>query len=185
MTVNLRVGATAASGGLVLRPWRADDVESVIEAYADPVIARWASRPIDSPQEARRWLDVQRQGWENGTRCGFAVCEEQPGLAEGTLMGNVVLKWQDGGGREVAEVGYWTMPHARGRAVAPRALEALSAWAFDTFAGDGLDRLELIHQVDNLASCRVAEKTGYRFDRILPAQLPYPRDGHLHVREAG
>jgi RimJ/RimL family protein N-acetyltransferase len=67
--------------------------------------------------------------------------------------------------------------------VAPRALEALTGWAFGTFVADGLERLELLHQVDNLASCRVAQKSRYDLDSVLPAAPPsFPRDGHLHVR---
>lgn len=40
-----------------------------------------------------------------------------------------------------AEVGYWTAAQARGRGVAPRALEALTAWSLDAFRADGLERL--------------------------------------------
>ncbi|MFE9401203.1 GNAT family N-acetyltransferase [Streptomyces sp. NPDC006530] len=184
-TGTLRVPAAGAAGGLVLRAWRADDAETVIEAYGDPDIARWTTRAIAGPEDAQWWLDLQRRGREDGTRLSFAICADQLGPAEGSVLGNISLRWSEDTGREVAEVGYWTMAHARGHGVAPRALEALSAWAFEAFAHDGLRRVELLHQVDNLASCRVAEKGGYRFERILPAHPPYPRDGHLHVREAG
>ncbi len=82
-------------------------------------------------------------------------------------------------------MGYWTAAWARGRGVAPRALEALTAWAFAAFAEEGLVRLELLHQVDNVASCKVAEKSGYAFAELLDALPPeFPLDGHLHVREA-
>ncbi|MEU9100118.1 GNAT family N-acetyltransferase [Streptomyces sp. NPDC048361] len=203
MTETLRVEATSTAAGLVLRPWRADDAEGVLEAYGDSGIARWTNPPIATREDALRWIDLQRQGQDSGVRLAFAVVEDQPGLEGGKLLGNIVVKWEKypgggGGGVDSArgvdsvgevgsagEVGYWTLPHARGRGVAPRSLEALSTWVFDTFAAQGLRRLELIHQVDNLASCRVAEKCGYRLDRILPATPPYPRDGHLHVREAG
>lgn len=185
MTMTLRVEATATSGGLVLRPWLADDAEAVIEAYRDPEIARWTTTAMETSEDALRWLERQWEGGETGKRLSFAVCEAQLGGGYGKLLCNISLKWNEEG-REVGEVGYWTMAHARGQGVAPRALEALSGWAFDAFAGDGLRRLELLHQVDNLASCRVAEKTGYRLDRILPAYPPrYPRDGHVHVRDAG
>jgi RimJ/RimL family protein N-acetyltransferase len=98
-------------------------------------------------------------------------------------VGNAVLKYA-GPGAPTAEVGYWTAGHARGRGVAPRALQAVTDWAFAGFGDDGLTRLELLHQVDNLASCRVAEKTGYAFSTLLPASPPaFPLDGHLHVRE--
>lgn len=54
-------------------------------------------------------------------------------------MGDVVLN-DATSGKPAAEVGYWTAAHARGRGVAPRALNALTNWAFDTFAADGLER---------------------------------------------
>ena len=61
----------------------------------------------------------------------------------------------------------------------------LQYWALDAFRADGLECLELLHQVDNLASCRVAEKSGYQLDSVLPPAPPsYPLDGHLHIRRA-
>lgn len=94
----------------------------------------------------------------------------------------MVLKRPTPGGPS-AEVGYWTAGHARGRAVASRALEALTSWAFGTFAEDGLVRLELLHSEDNTASCRVARKCGYPLTARLPAVPPhFPLDGHLHTR---
>lgn len=101
---------------------------------------------------------------------------------EGELLGNVVLKELDlvtG----TAETGYWTTAPARGRGVASRALAALTDWASTTFAEQGLERVELLHQIDNAASCRVAEKCGYPLGRVIPALPPaYPLDGHVHVR---
>ncbi|WP_411081387.1 GNAT family N-acetyltransferase [Streptomyces sp. cmx-18-6] len=100
------------------------------------------------------------------------------------LVGNVVLK-DVASGKPSAEVGYWTTAQARGRGVAPRALATLTAWSFNAFRAGGLEYLELLHQADNLASCRVAEKNGYLMDRVLPAAPPlYPLDGHLHIRRA-
>ncbi|MEV8587248.1 GNAT family N-acetyltransferase [Streptomyces sp. NPDC051180] len=184
-TVTLRAAATPALPALVLRPWCAEDIPSLIEACQDPVLRHWTSHRVDDEDEGARWLEAQRRGWTTGERFAFAVLEEGPGAQEGTLVGNAVLKEVAGGGR-AAEVGYWTAAHARGKGVAPRALEVLTAWAFAAFGGDGLERLDLLHQVDNPASCRVASKSGYALDRVLPAAPPaYPRDGHLHVRHAG
>jgi len=180
MTVVLHVPPTPSAPALVLRPWTDDDVEPLIEAYRDPTLRRWTSLPVESAEDAVRWLDVQEDGWASGKRLSFAVLEDQPG--EGRLVGNVVLKTTDLATGS-PEVGYWTAAYARGRGIAPRALDALTVWAFDTFAADGLDRLALLHQVDNPASCRVADKADYRFERILPAQPPFPNDGHLHVRK--
>ncbi|MEU0214898.1 GNAT family N-acetyltransferase [Streptomyces sp. NPDC006265] len=183
MNVTLQVDATPSASALFLRPWNDDDVDPLVEAYRDPTLRRWTRLPVESIEDAVEWLELQRRGWETGERLSFAVHEDHSGTGEGQLAGNVVMK-RTGPSHESAEVGYWTAAHARGQGVAPRALEALTRWAFDVFAGEGLERLDLLHQVDNLASCRVAEKARYGFHQVLPARPPFPRDGHLHVRRA-
>lgn len=140
---------------------------------------------MENGADGEEWVRDQRRGWDAGDRFGFAVLEAGPEAGQGRLAGNVVLK-DVAVGKASAEVGYWTAADARGRSVAPRALEALTEWAFATFGAEGLEHLELLHQEDNLASCRVAQKAGYAFDRTLPAAPPaFPRDGHLHIRRPG
>ncbi|MFE7050452.1 GNAT family N-acetyltransferase [Streptomyces californicus] len=180
--VVLQVAASPVSPALVLRPWRMEDVAALVEVSRDRALRRWASSGVDNESDGTRWVQAQQQGWAAGDRFGFAVLETQPDSVRGQLVGNVVLK-KVTSGKPAAEVGYWTAAHARGRGVAARALEALTNWAFDAFEADGLERLELLHQVDNLASCRVAQKSRYDFDTLLPAAPPsFPRDGHLHIR---
>lgn len=180
--VELQVAASPASPALVLRPWRMEDVASLVEVSRDPTLRQWVNSVVDDDADAARWVQAQQQGWAAGNRFGFAVLEAQPCPVRGQLVGSVALK-EVAYGQPAAEVGYWTAAHARGRGVASRALEALTSWTFDTFEADGLERLELLHQVDNLASCRVAQKSRYDFDTILPAAPPsFPRDGHLHIR---
>ncbi|WP_030019082.1 GNAT family N-acetyltransferase [Streptomyces monomycini] len=182
-SVLLTAAATPAGPALTLRPWNGGDAAALIEAYRDPQLYRWESTPMESEADGLRWIAVQEEGWAAGDRLAFAVLEAVPD-APPRLVGNAVLKGAVPG-KPVAEVGYWTAAWARGRGVAPRALQALTTWSFDTFRADGLECLELLHQADNLASCRVAEKCGYGFDRILPASPPlYPLDGHLHLLRA-
>ncbi|MBM7492110.1 RimJ/RimL family protein N-acetyltransferase [Micromonospora luteifusca] len=183
-TVVLHEVAMPPAPALVLRPWCMDDVPALVEVCQDPAMRLWASPAIQSDADAKRWVRTQQQGWATGDRFGFAVLET--GLdSPGQLVGNVVLK-ETAPGKPSAEVGYWTAARARGKGVAPRALEALTGWAFDMLGPGGLRRLELLHQVDNSASCRVAEKSRYDFDRVLPAAPPaFPLDGHLHARHRG
>ncbi|MET7707821.1 GNAT family N-acetyltransferase [Micromonospora sp. NPDC005413] len=164
---------------LVLRPWSADDLDALLAAYRDPVLRRWTRVPATNAAEGRQWLDRVQKDWDDGSRYSFAVLEND---ADGPrLAGNVVLKrvTQDW---PTPEVGYWTASWARGRGVAPRAVTALSRWAFDRFPG--LTCLDLLHQVDNVASCRVAQKSGYLFQEVLPARPPFPLDGHRHTLTA-
>lgn len=175
----LHAPATATLPELLLRPWRDDDADALIAAYRDPVLLRWTRAPVTTTAEARRFLAAAHRDWDDGHRFCFAVLEPRP-VGE-TLVAQVVLKNVTEGGED-AEVGYWTAAPARGRGVAPHALSAVTDWAFARFAG--LRRLDLLHQIDNPASCRVAEKAGYVFQEVLPARPPFPRDGHRHARWA-
>lgn len=176
---------TLTCGDLLMRPWREEDLPALSKAYEDPAMRRWLATQVSGVEEAADWLEAQRTGWATGTRFAFAVTDggREDGR-EGEPLGNIVLKRPDPrNGR--AEVGYWTTAAARGRGVASRALARLTDWAFTNFAEQGLVRLELLHQVDNEASCRVAEKCGYVLARVIPALPPdYPLDGHVHLREA-
>ncbi|MFJ2810550.1 GNAT family N-acetyltransferase [Kitasatospora sp. NPDC087271] len=165
--------------GLLLRPFEDADAPALIAAYRDETLRRFTRVPVGNAEEAAHWLGLQYRGRAEGRRYSFAVLE--PGTGE--LLGNVALKRGTPGG-EAAEVGYWTAAAARGRGVAPRAVVALTAWAFDVLADDGLVRIDLLHQVDNPASCRVAEKSGYVFQEVLTALPPeFPSDGHRHSRK--
>ncbi|MEU9579366.1 GNAT family N-acetyltransferase [Streptomyces chilikensis] len=173
MTATRPVPDTAS--GLLLRPWRATDAAALAAAHRDDAMRRWLTDPLDDEAGARRWIDEQRTAAERGERFSFAVLEET-----GELAGQVVLR-EIRPGAPTAEVGYWTAAPARGRRVAPRALEALTGWAFTVL--DGLTALELTHQESNRASCRVAERCRYALDRVLAPWPPrYPGPGHVHVR---
>ncbi|MFE0379564.1 GNAT family N-acetyltransferase [Streptomyces inhibens] len=181
--VILEAAATPIAPALVLRPWHVEDVAALVVAYRDPALRRLTSSPPGSNAVGVQWIRTQQRGWEAGDRFGFAILERTDSASQ-RLVGNVVLK-DVAFGKPFAEVGYWTVAHAHGRGVASRALETLTAWAFGHFRAGGLEGIELLHRADNRASCRVAQKSHYEFDRILPAAPPaYPLDGHLHIRRA-
>ncbi|MFI6155194.1 GNAT family N-acetyltransferase [Kitasatospora sp. NPDC051170] len=179
--MTLRAPEALLAEGLLLRPFEDADAPALIEVYRDATLRRFTRLPVEDAGSAERWLAVQYEGWAAGTRYSFAVLDADGG----ELLGNVALK-RGGPARtaESAEVGYWTAAPARGRGVAPRGVEALTAWAFETFAPSGLRWIDLLHQVDNPASCRVALKSGYAYEETLSALPPeYPVDGHRHVRK--
>jgi RimJ/RimL family protein N-acetyltransferase len=180
--VLLRSAESAQGPGLLLRPWAAEDTPGLLEIFRDPVMRQSWRNPVVTDRDAGRWLEVQQQGWTDGRRLSFAVAEVHHASDSGRVVGNVVLKgWE--AGKYTAEVGYWTAAAARKRGIASQAVEMLTAWAFETFGPRGLQRLDLIHQVDNLASCRVAQKSGYALIDTRPANPPdFRRAGHLHTR---
>ena len=155
---------------------------------ARPGGAQRRAGPADE-RDAARWLASQDRGWHDGDRLSFAVLEADD--AGGcVLAGNVGLKNREETGRigerETAEIGYWTAVAARGRGVAPAAVRAVTGWVFDAFAGASLRQIMLVHDLGNPASCRVAEKAGYPFRELSPANPPHWFTyGHIHMRLGG
>ena len=174
--LTLTAAPTTSAPALLLRPWEATDAEALATAFQDPEMRMWLRTCIDDESEARRWIEGQAEAWSAGTRFSFAVMEEG---ADTEPLGQVVVK-EVSPGISSAEVGYWTVRAARGRGIAPRALDAVAHWALTEHP---LHRLELIHALDNVASCRVANKCAFIQHAVLPPQPPsFPSTGHLHVR---
>ena len=151
--------------GLLLRGWADGDMDALLAIHRDPELRSRLRRPLTTADEATAWIAAQREDTRTGTRVSYAVLDDD------RLAGCVVLK-------DRHEIGYWTAAHSRGRDVAPRAVRALAAWA----CGEGVTELEIRHQIDNEASCRVAEKAGFPLRETLPATPPWPLPGHVHTR---
>lgn len=168
---------TLAGDAVTLRPWEADDVDTVVRAYADPAIQRWHVQDR-SPTEAEQWIAGWPGRWAAGTGADWAVADDT-----GAVVGRIGFNHVDLFEGDAA-VAYWVLPEARGRHIAPRALTALARWAFDDVS---LVRLALRHSVHNRASCRVAERSGFGLEGT---QLRAGRhadgthDMHLHARVA-
>jgi RimJ/RimL family protein N-acetyltransferase len=180
----LTVPSSATASGLLLRPWTEQDIPAMLAAYRDPVMRQWLRHPVTTDEQAHQRIDAHRAGRRAGTGFGFAIVQSGPDGTAGDLVGSISIRRPDGEAAS-GEVGYWVVAAARGRGVAPRALSAVCEWAFRAPWLRPLERLELIHAVANLASCRVADKAGFSLSAVLPPLLPeFPHDGHLHVRLA-
>lgn len=184
--------ATPTAPALALRQWHERDIPALVAAHRDVVMRRWLNRPVDDEGAARIRLDEQRAAWAEGTRFNLAVVE----LAEGATgedpaqlaaaveldpIGSVSIRRLDKR-FDVAEVGYWVAAPARGRSVAPRAMQAALDWAVELWRREPLRRFELIHTIGNDASCRVAQKLGFALEEELAPSVKWPEPGHLHVR---
>ena len=119
--------------------------------------------------------------WSARTGYTFAVV---PGLAdEHDPIGNVHIR-RSSEERDAAEVGYWTVPDARGRSVAPRALAAALHWVAEQWTDDPVTRFNLVHALGNDAACRVAVKLEFEIAEDPTLYQPTStRPGHLHVRQ--
>ncbi|GAA3102008.1 hypothetical protein GCM10017600_32710 [Streptosporangium carneum] len=145
------------AGQIVLRPLTPGDVGAMVRACADPQIRRFLpSLPVPyTRDDALAYLRTAEQDWESGG-AAFAVADAETD----EWLGNVGLKRLDPRGN--GEVGYLVAPWARGRGVATAAARALTDWAFAL----GVRRMELLANVENLASQRVAMAAGFQREGV-------------------
>ena len=156
------------ANGLFLRPWSLEDAPALVEACNDPEIERWLP-VIPSPYgeaDAVTFIDQSRESWERGDSFNFAILDAETER----LAGSISMRARR---FSTGHIGYWVAREARGRGVAAEALRALTRWAVETL---DVKRLELLTDVDNRGSQRVAEKAGFQREGILRSSLEY-RDG--------
>ncbi|HET6743957.1 MAG TPA: GNAT family N-acetyltransferase [Kribbella sp.] len=166
----------AAGDGLVLRPWKVSDAAVVRTAFNCPDIQRWHVRRLDTLEEAREWAGQWSDRWQSETAASWAAVGEDDQPLGQVGLRNISLA------EGSASLSYWVTPASRGRAIAARSVEALSAWAFGQI---GFNRVDLHHSTANTASCRVAERTGYRLEGTLRQAVKHAdgwHDWHLHGR---
>jgi RimJ/RimL family protein N-acetyltransferase len=167
------------AGPLLLRAWRPDDVDAVWTALQDPGTRLWNGSGAATRDDAAGFV-ARRADWSNGEHASWAVSTRDDVVLGSVSLHSIDLVQGD------AEIGYWTVPAARGQGVAAVAVDVACRWAFATLA---VDRIELCHAVENVASGRVAEKAGFTLEGRLRRSYRYgdgvKRDELLWARLAG
>ena len=157
---------------LLLRPWQPGDAEAVFRACQDPDIQRWTAvpRPYEWHHAVGFVTDFTDRAWSKGTGAPMGVFEASTGM----LLGSMGLRIDLLAGE--AEIGYWTVPEARGRGVATRAGRALARWALE---GLGIRRLVWRATLGNHASRLVALRIGVQIEGAQRSRLHAPGGGFV------
>jgi RimJ/RimL family protein N-acetyltransferase len=143
---------------VALRGWRTTDAPDIARMFQDRVALEWTRAPVPYRDgDARLWLASLPAQMRRGDALPLAITDP----ADGSLLGSIELRMR-GEGR--AELGYVVAAWARGRGVAPRALQLLARWAFETLR---LERLELLVQPGTEASIALGERVGFTREGVL------------------
>ncbi|MDQ2835817.1 MAG: GNAT family N-acetyltransferase [Actinomycetota bacterium] len=167
------------SGRLTLRPWQAEDASAVQQIMTDERMVRYLPLPWPyTAADATEFVtELGVHGRQAGNRLDCAIAEN----TGGAVVGSASI-WLTGGSY-AGEIGYWVSSRHWGRGYAGEAVQTLSRFGF----AQGLGRIRIVCETANLASARVALRSGYRYEGISRGELPGrdgPRDGPVFARTA-
>jgi RimJ/RimL family protein N-acetyltransferase len=156
------------AGTLLLRRWREEDADAYWSALQFPGGRLWHGSALETRDDLVAML-ARRRDWTTGDHASWALVDGAELL--GSISVHRIDREQDDG-----EIGYWIAPAARGRGLAGLGVEAACRWAF---ADLGLQRIQLFHAVQNVASERVAQKARFTCEGRLRQSHRYG-DGLRH-----
>lgn len=152
-----------ATERISLRPFRASDATAVAEACSDPEIPRHTMMAEGlTEDQARQWIERGLEWWSRGV-ARFAITLPP----SDRCVGQIGIQFDLQARR--AEAFYWLDQSGRGKGIASEALELVTRWAFRDF---DVVRVQLVTNVDNLASQRVAQRCGFVREGVLRAWEP-------------
>ena len=152
------VSIEIAAGAIQLRPWTLDDAPELLPALDDPEIQLW--NPFVLHRRRGAGGTASRGSRRGRTTRVRRLVGRYATLSVAPCWGQVSLFNINRDQRD-AEVGYWLLPHARGRGVGTTAVLAVTRYAFGALE---LLRLQLFHAVENTASCALATRAGFAYE---------------------
>jgi ribosomal-protein-serine acetyltransferase len=167
--------ATLTDGRVLLRPLAPGDRDPLYAAVDESreEVGRWMGwcHPDYALEHTEQWITFCERNWaaEDGDR-DFGLFDAKTGEALGGIGINQFNRVQ-----HFANLGYWVRTSRARRGLATDGVRLLARWGFGTL---GLARIEIVAQVDNAASRRVAEKAGCTFEGIARSRIAF-RDRHV------
>lgn len=141
---------------IVLRPYRIGDAENLYQAVRESIneLSVWMpwSHADYSIEESRTWIESGAEAWEQGSDYDFRISDARDDF----FLGGCGLNRFDYPNK-TANIGYWVRTDRTQAGVATAAVRLLLKFGFGILK---LNRLEIMVAVDNMASRRVAEKSG-------------------------
>ena len=155
----------------ILRPLAVADAPKIVDAIEGSLgelkrFMPWAHAPQTLESQMERIAQFLSPT-ASGADFGFGLFDARNGhyLASLGLHGRLRLN------PNALEIGYWVRSSEAGRGLATLGSRALIVYAFE---GLGSDRVQISHNPENVASQRVVEKCGFRFEGLVRNAMPAP-----------
>jgi RimJ/RimL family protein N-acetyltransferase len=165
LSPQLSVPADGLRGrGVVLRLPSIDDVDALLPGFTDPEMRDAGNLPAFDREGLRASLDDLPSLAESGRLLALAALDSETGEVIGAGMFHHL-----DAERGIVEIGYWVLPHARGRGFATTIARTLAEHAFSL----GVERVAAYVNVGNITSERVVERAGFTREGVVRS-LPKP-----------
>ena len=140
-----------------------DDVERIHEAIlvSIPQLKPWMEWCDEnySIEVPIAFVKAQPESWANGTNYQFTIIDREVDQILGGGGLNHINRYY-----RMANLGYWIRSDRTKEGFATEATRLIAKFGFEQL---GLKRIEIVTAVENIASRRVAEKSGATFEAIL------------------
>ena len=151
----------------MIRAYRDSDAASLYEAVREsiPEVSKWLPWCHEnySIEESREFVAARELASQGDEWYSFAVLDTDSEKFLGGVGINFINRVH-----QMANLGYWVRTSAAGRGVATAATRLAARFGFDQL---GLQRIEIVAAIDNVASQRVADKAGATREGILRKRL--------------
>lgn len=152
------------AGGIVLRPLAVEDVDALLPAFADPELRDAGNLPAFDRNGLLASLDELPSLAERGRLLALAALDADTGQVIGAgMLHHLDVE------RRIVEIGYWVLPHARGRGAGTTIARTLAEHAFSL----GVERVAAYVNVENIPSNRVLERAGFTREGVVRS-MPKP-----------
>jgi RimJ/RimL family protein N-acetyltransferase len=152
------------SGDVILRFPSLDDVDGILPAFADAELREAGNLPAFGNEELVASIEELPLLADRGRLLALAALDAETG----EVIGGGTLHHLDSE-RKIVEIGYFVLPHARGRGVATAIARMLAEHAFSL----GIARVAAYVNVGNTASERVVERAGFTREGVVRS-MPKP-----------
>ena len=145
-------------GAVVLERWSVEDHDSLFAVISANLehLRPWMPWMANHGRESvAKFLAATTAGWESGARFEYAIRDADV-AADAALLGSAGLMGRIGPGG--LEIGYWVDARHTRRGIATLAAAALSEMALGLST---VDRVEIHHDVANLASGAIPARLGF------------------------
>ncbi len=163
-----------SEAGISLRRYDSADIPLVFEAVRESIseIAPWMSWcSVDySIEDSAAWVLSRDQAWANRSEFSFVITDS----STGAFLGGVGLNYFNLD-HQFANLGYWVRSSQTSRGVATAATRLTARFGFSDL---GLRRIEIVAAVENVASQRVAEKSGATKEGVLRNRIVIHGQSH-------